>query len=206
MKYLITESQYNKFFKGGPDLQSAVIQYLNNMMNGANRKVKPKSRNYGNLREDWCKDGKEIMSAHYYFGEPDGEDNIKNKNFYNGQVYINEKIVNTISKLLNLRVKYILHVISEWYDETYAQKFAKEMNEPHLHIDDAEVLDKEYPCAPDIAAPEDISEEEMIEYIVKNTLWKRDEVVNIINNGERDLKDFYLDILETVDNRERYGF
>jgi len=206
MKYLITETQYNKFFKGGPDLESAVIQYLNNMMNGAVRKVKPKSRNYGNLRVDWCKDGKEFISAHYYFGEPDGEDNIINNDFYNGQIFINEKTVETISKLFNLRMKYILHVITEWYDETYTQEFAREMNEPHLHIDDADVLDKEYPCAPDMTVSEDISDEEMIEYIAKNTLWRKDEVVNMINNGERDLRDFYLDILETVDSRERYGF
>jgi len=206
MKYLVTEAQYNKFFKSNATLESAIVQYLNSMMNGAKKTVKPKSRNYGNLREDWCKDGKEIMSVHYYFGEPDGEDNIKNNDFYNGQIYINEKIVNTISKLFNVRTKYVLHVIAEWYDETHTQKFAKEMNEPYLHIDDAEVLEKEYPCAPEITVPEDISDEEMIKYIVKNTLWSRDEVMNIINDGERDLKDFYLDILETVDGRERYGF
>jgi len=206
MKIVISESQYNKLFKSGPALESAIIDYLNKMMNGVVRKVKPKSRNYGNLREDWCKEGKEIMSAHYYFGEPDGYDDIKNKDFYNGQIFISQHIVTTISKLFNVREKYILHIISEWYDETYAQDFAREMNEPHLHIDDAEVLDKEHDCAPDITVPDNISDEEMIEYIVKNTLWRKDEVVNIINTGERNLRDFYLDILETVDSHKRYGF
>ena len=206
MKIVISESQYNKLFKSGPSLESAIVEYLNKTMNGAKRTTKPKSRNYGNLRETWCKDGKEIMSVHYYFGEPDEDDNIKNQNFYDGQIFISENIIKTISKLFNVRQKFILNVIAEWYDETYAQNFAKEMNEPYLHINDAEALEKEYPCTPDITVPEDISEEDMIEYIVKNTLWRRDEVVNIINNGERDLKDFYLDILETVDNRERRGF
>lgn len=205
MKYLITEEQYNKLFKSGPALNKAIITYLEKIFSDAKRKVTPKSRNYGNLREDWCKDGKEIMSVHYYFGEPNGEDDIINKDFYNGQIYISQNIINTIKKLFNIREKYILNVIAEWYDDEYVQAFATEMDEPYLHIDDAETLEKEYPCAAEITVPEDISDEEMIEYIVKNTLWTRDEVMNIINNGERDLKDFYLDILETVDSRQRYG-
>lgn len=205
MKYLITETQYNKFFKGGPDLESAVIHYLNNMMNGAKRTVKPKVRNYGNLRETWCKDGKELMSVHYYFGEPDEDDNINNKDFYNGQIFISEKTVETISKLFNLRTKYILHVISEWYDETYTQKFAKEMNEPHLHIDDTEVLDKEYPCAEEIIIPEEITDKEMMDFIVKHTLYRENEVINMINTGT-DLKELYLEILEIQDSNRRHGF
>jgi len=205
MKYLITEEQYNKLFKSGPALNKAIITYLEKIFSDAKRKVTPKSRNYGNLREDWCKDGKEIMSVHYYFGEPNGEDDIINKDFYNGQIYISQNIINTIKKLFNIREKYILNVIAEWYDDEYVQAFATEMDEPYLHIDDAETLEKEYPCAAEITVPEDISDEEMIEYIVKNTLWTRDEVMNIINNGERDLKDFYLDILETVDSKQRYG-
>jgi hypothetical protein len=206
MKYIITEQQYNKLFKSGPALNNAIINYLEKVFSDAKRKVTPKSRNYGNLREDWCKDGKEIMSVHYYFGEPDGDNDIKNKDFYNGQIYISQSIINTIKKLFNIREKYILNVVAEWYDDEYVQAFATEMDEPYLHIDDAEALDKDYPCAPDIEVPENISDEEMIDYIVKNTLWRRDEVMNMINNGERDLKDFYLDILETVDSKNRYGF
>lgn len=206
MKIIISEAQYSKLFKGGPTLERAIVEYLTSMMKGTKRIVNPKSRNYGNLIEDWCKDGKEFMSAHYYFGEPDGDDNIKNKDFYNGQIYISQNVVDTISKFFNVREKFILNVIAEWYDETLAQNFAKEINEPFLHIHDAETLDKEYDCASEISVPEDISDEEMIEFIYKNTAYTKDEVVSKINNGERDLKDFYLDILETKDRKKRYGY
>jgi hypothetical protein len=204
MKILISESQYNKLFKSGPQLESIIVEYLNNFLKGAKRQIKPKSRNYGNLREIWCKDGKEILSVHYYFGECDEDDNIKNQDFYEGQIYVSQSTINTISKLFNVRQKFILNVIAEWYDETYAQKFAKEMNEPHLHIHDAEPLDKEYECAPEITVPEDISDKEMIDFIVKNTLYREDEVINMINTGT-DLRDFYLEILEIKDTQRRIG-
>lgn len=205
MKIVITESQYNKLFKSGPSLESGIVEYLNKMMEGATKKVKPKSRNYGNLREDWCKDGKEIISVHYYFGDTDEEGNIESKDFYDGQIYISQHIINTIAKLFNVRQKFILNVVAEWYDETYTQKFAKEMNEPYLHINDAEPLDKEYNCADEITVPEDISDEEMIDYIVQNTLYRKQEVIDKIKNGQ-DLKDFYLEILEIQEMKNRMGF
>jgi hypothetical protein len=206
MKIIISESQYSKLFKSGSQLESVIVDYLNKMMSGTKRTMIPKSRNYGNLREDWCKDGKEFMSAHYYFGEVnDDEGYIPNQDFYDGQIFISQHIINTISKFFNVRQKFILNVIAEWYDETYAQKFAKEMNEPHLHINDAEPLDKEYDCAPDITVPEDISDKEMIDFIVKHTLYRENEVIDMINNKGVDLKEFYLEILEIQDRHKRLG-
>ena len=204
MKYIITEEQYKRIIKSGPALDKAIISYMEKLLNGAKRRVTPKSRNYGNLREDWCKDGKEIMSVHYYFGEPNGEDDIINNDFYNGQIFISQNIIDTIKKLVNVREKYVLNVIAEWYDDEYVQAFATEMDEPYLHIDDAEPLDKEYPCADEITVSEDISDEEMIEFIVKNTLYRENEVINMINTGT-DLKEFYLEILEIQDRHKRMG-
>lgn len=204
MKYIITESQHRKILKSGASLEKAIIAYLNNEFSNAKRKVTPKSRNYGNLREDWCKNGKEIMSVHYYFGEPDGEDNIKNNDFYNGQIFISQKIIDTIKKLVNVREKFILNVITEWYDDKYVQAFATEMDEPYLHIDDAEALDKEYPCAAEITVSEDMSDKEMIDFIVKHTLYRENEVINMINTGT-DLKELYLEILEIQDRHKRMG-
>ena len=107
MKILITESQYSKLFKSNSALESAIIDYLSKMMQGTKRIVTPKSRNYGNLREDWCKDGKEFISVHYYFGEMDEDENEISKNFYEGQLFISEHIVNTIAKLNFVYLPYL---------------------------------------------------------------------------------------------------
>ncbi len=42
----------------------------------------------------------------------------------------------------------------------------------------------------------------MLEFIVDNTAYRRDEVINKIESGERDLEDFYLDIVDTVENKK----
>jgi hypothetical protein len=44
----------------------------------------------------------------------------------------------------------------------------------------------------------------MIDFIDKNTLYKRQQIIDKIESGERDLEDFYLDIVDTVERRKNF--
>jgi len=46
----------------------------------------------------------------------------------------------------------------------------------------------------------------MIDFIDKNTGYRRQEIIDKIESGERDLEDFYLDIVDTVKRKEILGF
>jgi hypothetical protein len=54
--------------------------------------------------------------------------------------------------------------------------------------------------------PEGITDEEMVDFIDNNTGYKRQEIIDKITSGERDLEDFYLDIVDTVEHRKQRGF
>lgn len=200
MKYIITEEQLSKFIKGNPNIDKLIVKYMNGYMNGARRKIIPKSRNYGDLTEIWCKNNFQILVARYSFGEY-REEKI-NDDFQKGHLSINKDIITTLSKLFSVRKNFIVNSIIEWYDETYTQKFAQEMNEPYLHIDDAEDEERIMPCPNEIIIPKDITNEEMIDYIAKNTLYTEDEIIKIINNGEEELKDMYLHVREIKDRND----
>ena len=60
------------------------------------------------------------------------------------------------------------------------------------------------PCTPEPIKPEGITDEEMIDFIDKNTLYKRQQIIDKIESGERDLEDFYLDIVDTVESRKNF--
>jgi hypothetical protein len=170
---------------------------MNGYVDGGERKVTKKSRNYGNLREDWCINGKETISAFYYFEK--GE-------FERGSLSISKKIVKNLSNLLSIRRSYVLHVIEEWYDDTMVPKFEEITGESGLSINDVDVWDKEHTCRQEPVKPEGITDEEMIDYIVNNTLYRKNEVIEKIESGERELEDFYLDIVDTVKRKEQLGF
>ena len=197
MKIIITEGQFNRLNKSSQGITNAIIKYMNEYIDKGERKITKKSRNYGNLREDWCIDGKETITAFYYFEE--GE-------FQKGSLAISKEIVESLSKLLSIRRSYLIHVIEEWYDNTMVPKFEEIIGESGLSIDGVDVWDKEHECMPESVKPEGITDEEMIDFIDNNTAYVRKEIIDKIESGERDLDDFYLDIVDTVERKKRYGF
>jgi hypothetical protein len=197
MKIIITEGQFNRLNKSSQGITNAIIKYMNEYIDKGERKITKKSRNYGNLREDWCINGKETITSFYYFEE--GE-------FQRGSLAISKKIIESLSNLLSIRRSYVIHVIEEWYDETMVPKFEKIVGVSGLSIDEVDVWDKEHDCLPEPVKPEGITNEEMIDYIVNNTLYSKDDVIEKIESGTRDLEDFYLDILDGQNRKKSRGF
>jgi hypothetical protein len=170
---------------------------MNEYISGGERKIGNKSRNYGNLREDWCVNGKETVTAVYYFEQG---------KFYQSSLMVSENIVNNLSNLLSIRRSYVLHVIEEWYDNTMVPKFEEITGESGLYITNIDSLDRDHECIPEPVKPEGITDEEMIDFINNNTAYRKEEIINKIESGERDLDDFYLDIVDTVKRKKRLGF
>lgn len=165
---------------------------MNQYISKGKRKIKTKPRGYGNLGEDWCIDGKETISAYYTF------DNDK---FKSGHLSVSRNLVELLSDLLSIRKSYVLNTIAEWYDETMVPKFEEIVGESGLSIDDIWDSERDNKCVPEPEKPEGITDEEMIDYIVKNTLYNKKEVINKINSGE-DLEELYLHIVD-IQNRKR---
>ena len=107
---------------------------------------------------------------------------------------------------MSIRRSYLIHVIEEWYDNTMVPKFEEIIGESGLSIDGVDVWDKEHECMTDSVKPEGITDEEMIDFIDNNTAYTRKEIIDKIESGERDLDDFYLDIVDTVERKKRLGF
>lgn len=197
MKIIITEQQYKRLNKSSQPISNAIVKYISQYITGGERKITPKSRNYGNLRETWCVDGKETINAFYYFDEG---------NFTKGSLSISKNIVTTLANLFGIRRSYILHVIEEWYDDTMVPKFEEIVGESGLSIDEVDVWDKEHDCIPEPAKPEGITDEEMIDYIVNNTLYTKDEVIDRIKTRKENLEDFYLQIVDSQNRKKILGF
>ena len=196
MKIILTENQFNRLNKSSQQITNAIIKYMNQYIEGGDRKIVPKSRNYGNLREDWCVDGKETIITIYYFDY---------EKFTNGTLIVSENLVNNLSKLLSVRRSYVLHIIEEWYDNIMIPKFEEITGESGLTIDSIHLQEKEYDCIPESVKPEGITDEEMIDYISKNTLYTKDEVVNRVESGEEDLGELFLHIMDIQDRKKVTG-
>lgn len=194
MKIIITEEQFKKFIKSSPVLKELIEKYMNKYISKGTRKIGKKSRNYGNLREDWCVNGNEVITMVYYF--EDGR-------FDNGTLLISKDIVKDIQNIFGVRESFVINVIEEWYEGTMIPQFESIVGESGFYITTIDQIDTK-PCVPEPIKPEGITDEEMIDFIDKNTLYKRQEIIDKIESGERDLEDFYLDIIDTVERRKNF--
>jgi hypothetical protein len=197
MKYIITEEQYKRLNRSSETLSKAIVKHMNQYISYGERKVTNKQRNYGNLREDWCIDGKEVITALYYF--EDGR-------FNTGSMYVSKELVESLSNMLSIRKLYVLHIILEWYDETMVPKFEQFVGESGLSIDDIDTSDKDHECIPEPEKPEGISDEEMIDFIYKNTAYGREEIIDKIESGDETLEDMYLHIVDIQNRKKILGF
>jgi hypothetical protein len=194
MRIVITEEQFNRFNRSSPALQNGINKYLNQYIKDGTRKIGKKSRNYGNLSEDWCIDGKNTISVYYNF-DVDG-------NFKDRYLYLDRELVKTISRLFSVKPTYVFHVIEEWYQDIMIPKFEQIVGESGLYVDKIDTSESTDDCVPEPEKPEGITDDEMIDFIVKNTLYSKPEVLQKIESGERDLEDFYLDIVDVVNRRK----
>ena len=192
------EERKSKFNKPSQPLKDSIYNYLNLYIKNGNRKVKNKKRNYGNLAEEWCIDGSEEISAYYYF---------ENGIFNGGRLLIGKDLLSSIQRTFSVRQAYAMYVIEEWYDDVMVPKFEETIGEKGLSIDGIDTMsDRAHPCIPEPVKPEGITDQEMIDFIVKNTLYRKDEVLKKLESGEEELEDFYLQILNIVNTKKITGF
>ena len=197
MRIIITEEQFNKFNRSSQAIQNGIIRYLNHLFSEAERTFSTRNNNYGNLSENWCIDGNTGFTVIYYF--EDGK-------FVKGVIIVLKDVVDQIRNIFSIKQSYALHVIEEWYEDVIIPKFEKMVGETGLYINVIDTKERTYECIPEATKPEGITDEEMIDFIVKNTLHRKPEVIKTIESGRRDLEDFYLDIVDTVKGREIRGF
>ena len=194
-KVLKEEDERRRYIKSTDSLRKVITLFLDDYIEDGNRKIGKKSRNYGNLTEDWCVKGKEVITTIYYY--EDGK-------FYSGTLLVSRTLVEKIMKIFNTRKNFVMSIIEEWYEDAMIPKFEQIVGETGFYFDDVDTFNNDHDCIPEPVKPENITDEEMLEFIVDNTAYRRDEVINKIESGERELEDFYLDIVDTVENKKRY--
>ena len=174
MRIIITEEQFNRFNRSSPALQNGIIRYLTLMFENGRRSYGKKNNNYGNLSEQWCIDGSVGLYASYYF---------KNGEFDIGKLLVSQSIIDNVRKVFSVKQSYVLHIFEEWYEDVMIPKFEELTNESGLSVDVIEVFKDERRCPPEFVKPEGITDDEMIDYIVANTLFKREDVIRQIEDG-----------------------
>jgi hypothetical protein len=190
IKKVLREEVSRRFSSGTLEKQNFIIKQLEDLISDATRIIPPLEENYGIHNEEWCKDGKVVMEARYHVDEDTDE-------FFSGDLFIDQDVIEFLSKMLQVRKPFILNVVTEWYDENYASKFGPEVNRPEFEIFETFETDAKRKCYQMIDV-DNISREEMMDYLDKETAYRRDEIEGFSSNR---LKSTYRSVYNSRLNR-----
>ena len=193
IKKILREEVQKKFQKSNPNLERVIIKHMESIISDSKRVVPPPEDNYGNYCEEWCKGNNIVMEAKYFFNDEDSDE----EKFFAGDLYVDEKEIEFLSKILQVRKAFILNIITEWYDDKYATKFGQETGHPEFEIDETLTFDNWRKCYQMIDV-DNISRDEMIDYLLKETLNRRNELEKLSDN---ELKSKYRSVYNSRLNK-----
>ena len=176
IRNILKEEVNKKYPKPTPSVDKLIYRWLNDYVDGA-QMYHDKS---WETRHDfeWCNDGKEIMSVILFFHDDenvfDDKRKTEERDFESGELQIPKEIVNELMSDIPVRRTYLRYVIEEWFDDTYLGEIQNIMKRTDISIDNfTEYPERVETCVPPMTKSDDVSLDDMIDYIVSNTLWKR---------------------------------
>jgi hypothetical protein len=168
IKKILREEVSRRYVKSNPNIEKTIIRHMDKLISQTTRIIPPPEDNYGMFIEEWCKGGRIVLESRYHLDDDNDE-------FFAGDLYVNDKEIEFLSNMLNIRKSYILNVITEWYDENYASKFGPEVNHPEFEIFETFETDANRKCY-EMINTDNLSREYMIDYIDTQTLYRASEL------------------------------
>lgn len=197
IKRAIKEEVNKKYPKPTPNVEKLIYRWLDNYFSGS-QMYHIKS---WETRHDFefCNKGREVMNVVLYFDDNENDYNdertTEEREFDNGTLQIPKDIVNELSSVIPVRRNYLRYVIEEWFEDTYLSEVQNKMKRTDLSVDEfSEYPDKAQICVPPMTKPDDVSLNDMIDFVKANTLYSRSELEK---KSPEEIEKLYLDKLRS---------
>ena len=105
IRKVLREEINRRFIAGTPEIRNFIIKRMENLLSETTRVLPPPEENYGMFNEEWCKNGKVVIEARYHLDDDTDE-------FFAGDLYVNNDVIEGLFKLLEDRKSFILNVIT----------------------------------------------------------------------------------------------
>ena len=179
IKDMIDEEVTKKYSKPNEKVDKLVYKWLDNYFEGS-QIYKEEYWKYHGFQFQFCKNSREIADLRVELDDrspdwgpsdkrPTNERTVKEVMLFIYPVMIDELITD-----IPIRKNYLLYLIEEWFEDTQLDKIQQGFNRNDLSLDYVSVFEHRKRgdiCVPRPTKSEDITMEEMKDYIKKNTLF-----------------------------------
>jgi len=145
----------------------------------------------------WCNNGLEIAHIIMYL---DNNENVyrdkrpaTERKFKKGDLMIPKSIIDDLTLFVPIRRNYLKYKIEEWFEDNLFQGINEKLSRNDMHID--EII--EHPknaqvCVPPVEKPEDVTQDEMIEFVYNTTAYRKDELIQRAKEEPGWIENLYL--------------
>jgi len=209
IKLILEDEVKRKYEKPTPKIEQLVYRWLNDYFDGA----KIYYNKSWETRHDfeWCNYGKEIMSFILFFEDDSDVYNDKRKteerDFDSSSIYIPIDIFKELMSDIPVRASYLKYLFEEWFDDTYLGEIQSKMGRNDIYISEFNIDNRDaQTCVPPMTKPENVTEEDMIELVLKTTLFKRDQLLKYENEEPGFIEKTYLEKLRDAEMKRVRGY
>jgi hypothetical protein len=141
-----------------------------------------------------------MMNLALFFEETDDRRPTSERKFMESDLYIPKEFVNDILNYIPIRKNYLIYLIEEWFEDNFLDDVINQMGRDDISIDELRFTDIVDVCVPPVTEkPEGVTQDDMIEFITKGTLFKRN---NLLRNEDEEpgyIEDLYLKKLRNLE-------
>lgn len=198
IRHILKEEVNKKYPKPTPNVEKLIYNWLNNYFSGSKMyQMKDYAFSY---TFEWCNNGMEIAQAVIDFNHDHDawNDNRKTseRDFESGEFSIPEDIIDDLQSDIPVRRNYLRYIVEEWFEDTLLEKIKSGLGRNDISIDSfSEHPKKSQVCVPPVSKPEGVTDDEMIDFIVKNTLWKANDLIKKEKESPGYIDKLYIDKL-----------
>ena len=203
IKNILIQEVNKKYPKPTEKLEKVVYEWLDNYFDGSQR-YEEEYWKYHGFSFKFCKNGREIADLRVILDDrspdwgpsdkrPTSERSVKEVMLYIYPVMIDELLTD-----IPIRKNYLLYLIEEWFEDTKLDEIQRGFNRNDLSLDYVTEFDYKKRgdiCVPPISKPEDITMQEIMDYIKKTTLFSYEDMEENEEEEPGWIENMYLKIL-----------
>lgn len=202
IKRVLREEVNEAYLKPSEKSEKFILNRLNEMVSGAEMYYIKSFK----TRQDFefCKNGTTIMNLALFFEETDDNTPTSDRKFETSTLVIPSYFVDGILSGFPVRRNYLYYIIEEWFEDTFLSKISNMMGRNDISVEELSFSDRAYACVPPMTKPDDVTQDDMIDYIMKKTLFKRKDLLKYEDEEPGYIEDLYLKKLRNAEE-ERLG-
>ena len=174
IRRIFNEEVTKKYSKPTEKVDKLVYGWLDDLFSGSKMYY---NKSYESTHSfEWCNNGLEICNLRLYFDVNYDVYNDKRptseRQLESATLSIPKDVINDLSQDIPVRRNYLRYLIEEWFEDNLLSVVQQKMERNDIYVTEfTEHPDKSRVCVPPVKKPEDITNQEMMDYIKANTLF-----------------------------------